>query len=99
MRYILRKNESETWRERQRLEDNLEKPEAKLQARNEQVRVHPRYRVEAGQRVLSAWIARYMLTGLVEIQREGQALKLRRKEEAITCVLDGVQDGSGGDSN
>jgi len=88
VRYLLRKNEAEAQRERHRLEDKLAKLQAKLQARNEQVRTHPRCQPEAGQRVLAAWIARYKLTGLVEIQLEGTQLKLQRREEAITRFLD-----------
>lgn len=38
--------------------------------------------------MLAAWVARYKLTGLVEIQLHGTQLKLERKEEAITRFLD-----------
>jgi len=88
VRYILRKNASEAQREQHRLEDKLAKLETKVQARNEQVRTHPRSKPEAGQRVLAAWVGRYKLTGLVEIKLEGTQLKLERKEEAITRCLD-----------
>jgi hypothetical protein len=87
VRYILRKNESEAWREQRRLEDKLAKLEAKMQARNEQVRTHPRCQPEAGQRVMTTGIGRYKLTGLVEIKLDGRELKLERKEEAITQAL------------
>jgi hypothetical protein len=88
VRYILRKNESEAWRERRRLEDKLAKLEEKMEARNEQVRTHPRCRPEAGQRALALWIVKYKLTGLVEIKLEGRELKLERKEEATQRSLD-----------
>ncbi len=88
VRYILRKNESEARREQHRLEDKLAKLEIKLQARNEQVRTHPRCPPEAGQRVIAAWVGRYKLTGLVEIKLEGTQLKRERREEAITRALD-----------
>ena len=88
VRYILRKNESEAQRERRRLEDKLAKLEAKLVARNEQVRTHPRCQPEAGQRGMASWIGRYKLTGLVEIELEGRQLKLERRQEAITRFLD-----------
>ena len=88
VRYILRKNESEARREQGRLEDKLAKLEAKIEARNEQVRTHPRCQPEAGQRVMAAWVERYKLTGLVEIKLEGTQLKLERREEAITRALD-----------
>ncbi|MGH9469943.1 MAG: IS1634 family transposase [Terriglobia bacterium] len=88
VRYVLRKNEAEARREQCRLEDKLAKLEAKIQARNEQVRTHPRCQPEAGQRAMTAWTGRYKLTGLVEIKREGAQLKLERKEEAISRALD-----------
>jgi len=88
VRYILRKNEAEAGREQRRLDDKLAKLEAKIQARNEQVRTHPRCRPEAGQRALTAWVERYQLAGLVEIQLAGRELKLQRREEAITRALD-----------
>ena len=37
---------------------------------------------------MAAWIARYKLTGLVEIRLEGTQLKLERREEVITRALD-----------
>lgn len=55
---------------------------------SEQVRTPPHCPPEAGQRALEAWIGRYKLTGLVEIQLEGTQLKLERKEEALTQALD-----------
>ena len=88
VRYILRKNQSEAQREQHRLADKLAKLEAQVEARNERVRTHPRSQPEAGQRVLAAGVARYKLTGLVEIKLEGTQLKLERKEEAITRFLD-----------
>ncbi|MCL5671488.1 MAG: IS1634 family transposase [Acidobacteria bacterium] len=88
VRYILRKNEAEAEREHHRLEDKLAKLEAKVQARNEQVRTHPRCQPEAGQRRMTVWVGRYKLTGLVEIKLEGRELKLERKEEAIRKALE-----------
>lgn len=88
VRYILRKNEADARREQRRLDDKLAKLEAKIEARNEQVRAHSRCQPEAGQRVMAAWVERYKLTGLVEIKLEGRQLKLERKEEAITRALD-----------
>jgi transposase len=88
VRYIVRKNESEARREQRRLEDKLAKLETKIQARNEQVRTHPRCQPQAGQRAMAAWVGRYKLTGLVEIKLEGTELKLERSEEAITRALD-----------
>ena len=88
VRYILRKNGSEAKREQYRLEDKLAKLQAKIEARNEQVRTHPRCQPPAGQRAMEVWVGRYKLTGLVAIKLEGIQLKLERREEAITRVLD-----------
>jgi len=88
VRYILRQNEAEARREHHRLEDKLAKLEAKMGARNEQVRTHPRCRPEAGQRAMATWVARYKLAGLVEIRLEGTELKLERREEALRRALD-----------
>jgi transposase len=88
VRYILRKNEAEARREQGRLEDKLEKLEARIEARNEQMRTHPRCWPEAGQRAMTAWVERYKLTGLVEIKLDGTQLKLERREEAITRALE-----------
>jgi transposase len=88
VRYVLRRNEAEARREQRRLDDKLAKLGGKIEARNEQVRTHPRCRPEAGQRAMNSWVGRYKLTGLVEIRLEGRELKLQRREEAITRALD-----------
>jgi len=54
VRYILHRNPEEAERERHRLEGKLAKLEARIQARNEQVREHPRSQPEAGQRAMVA---------------------------------------------
>jgi len=84
VRYILRRNREEAEREQHRPKDKLAKLEAKMQARNEQVREHPRSQPEAGQRAMAAWAGRHKLTGLVDIKLEGQDLRLERDEAAIT---------------
>src|SRR5208283_5203511 len=71
VRYILRKNPAEAEREQHRREDKLAKLEAKMAARNQQVREHPRCQPEAGRRALEAWAGRHKLTGLVAIPLEG----------------------------
>ena len=88
VRYILRRNPQEAQREQHRLDDKRGKLEARIQARNEQVRTHPRCQPEAGQRALEAWAGRHKLTGLVEIQLEGTQLKLQRNEEVIRRALE-----------
>jgi hypothetical protein len=52
------------------------------------VRTHPRCKPEAGQRAMATWVARYKLTGLMEIKLDGRELKLERRDEAITRALD-----------
>ena len=59
----------------------------KIQARNEQVREHPRSQPEAGQRAMVAWAEQHKLAGLVDIKLEGKELKLERHEAAITRAL------------
>ena len=88
VRYILRRNPQEAQREQHRLDDKLAKLEAHIQARNEQVRTHPRCQPEAGQRAMQAWAGRHKLTGLVEIQLEGTQLKLQRNEAVIGRALE-----------
>ena len=83
VRYILRKNPAEAEREQHRWEDKLAKLEAKIAARNQQVREHPRCQPEAGRRAIEAWAGRHKLTGLVAIPLAGTQLKLQRNEEAI----------------
>ncbi len=87
VRYVLRKNESESERVRHRLEDKLEKLEAKIERRNRQVEVCQRCRPEAGLRQMQAWITRHRLTGLVEIRLEGRRLWLVKNEAAIERAL------------
>jgi hypothetical protein len=88
VRYILRKNPAEAEREQHRLEDKLTKFEAKVAARNQQVREHPRCQPEAGRRAMEAWAGQHKLTGLVALQLEGTQLKLQRNEEAIRRTLE-----------
>jgi transposase len=88
VRYILRKNPAEAEREQPRPEDKLAKLEAKIAARNQQVREHPRCQPEAGRQALEAWAGRHKLTGLVAIALEGTQLKLQRNEEAIHRAQD-----------
>src|SRR5208337_4965961 len=83
VRYILRKNPAEAEREQHRREDKLTKLEAKLAARNQQVREHPRCQPEAGRRALEAWAGRHKLTGLVTLSLEGRQLKLQRNQEGM----------------
>jgi transposase len=88
VRYILRKNPQEAEREHHRLQDKLAKLEAQVEARNQQVREHPRGEPEAGQRRMQAWVERHKLTGAVEILLVGKQLQVVRHEEAITRALE-----------
>jgi len=87
VRYVLRKNPDEAARQRHRWEDKLAKLEAKVQARNEQVREHPRCQPEAGQREMQAWAQRHKLGDTVEIQLQGNQLVLQRNAEVIEEAL------------
>jgi transposase len=88
VRYILRKNGQEAEREQHRQQDKVAKLEAKIAARNQQVREHPRCDAEAGQRALVAWVERHKLTGLVGIKLQGPELSLERNEEAMARARD-----------
>ena len=87
VRYVLRKNEKEAARERLRLEDKLTKLEAKIAARNEQVKNKSRCQPEAGQRQLHLWAERHKLAGLVELKLEADRLVCQRQEEKIATAL------------
>ena len=88
VRYILRKNPQEAARAHHRLQDKLAKLQAQVEARNQQVREHPRCDPPAGQRKLAAWAERHKLTGLVEIRLVGDQLQVERREAAITRALE-----------
>jgi plasmid stabilization system protein ParE len=88
VRYLLRKNESEAARERHRLQDKLAKLAGKIERRNQQVKASVRCQPEAGSRQMQAWIARYKLTGLVEIRLEARLLTLVKNEAAIERALE-----------
>ena len=74
-RYILRRNPQEAQREQHRLDDKLAKLEAQLQARNEQVRTHPRCQPEAGQRAMEAWVGAAQVDGPGSNPTRGHAVE------------------------
>jgi len=88
VRYLLRKNESETAREKHRLQDKLAKLSGKIGRRNQQVEASARCQPEAGSRQLQAWIARHKLTGLVELRLQARVLILVKNEAAIERSLE-----------
>lgn len=87
VRYLLRKNEAEAARHRQRLEDKLAKLQEKIEQRNEKVQNSPRCQPEAGLRQLQAWLARYKLSGQVELRLQGRKLVLQRNQAGIDRAL------------
>jgi transposase len=88
VRYVLRKNEAEAAREQHRMEDKLEKLEAKIAVRNEETKSKPRSQPEAGQRKLQGWVEGHKLTGLVELKLDGRTLVLERQQAAIETSLE-----------
>jgi transposase len=88
VRYLLRKNESESAREKHRLEDKLAKLAGKIERRNQQVDASPRCNPEAGSRQLQPWIVRHKLTGLVELRLEGRVLTLVKNEAATERAME-----------
>ena len=87
VRYVLRCNPAEAAREQHRLEDKLEKLEAKIAARHQATQDKPRCQPEAGQRKLQAWVEQHKLSGLVELQLEGRKLVMERQPGAIEKSL------------
>jgi transposase len=88
VRYLLRQNEAEAARQRHRIEDQLVKLKRKVEQRNEQGQTSRRCRPEAGLRSLQVWVARYKLSGLVELRLEGRAVVLERCQAAIAQALE-----------
>jgi transposase len=87
LRYVLRKNEAEAAREWHRWDDKLAKLAQKIAQRNEQVKQSGRCKPAAGQRQMQAWVARYKLTGQVEVRLVDRTLTLERKEAAIERAM------------
>jgi transposase len=88
IRYVLRKNEAEAAREQYRLQDKLAKLEAKVAARNQQVKAHPRCQPQAGQHQLQAWAQHHKLNGLIELRLEGDQLVLQPQTTAMEKALE-----------
>jgi hypothetical protein len=88
VRYLLRKNQSEAAREEHRLADKLAKLGKKVQQRNDQVKISPRCRPEAGLRWFEPWVARHKLTGLVGLRLEGRQMVLEKNEAAEERALE-----------
>ena len=85
LRYVLRLNESEAKRQRQRLEDKLAKLGGKLDRRNQKVTASSRCEPAAGLRRLKPWLARHKLTELVELRLQGRTLVV--EEQAGPSVV------------
>jgi len=88
LRYMLRRNEAEASRERYRLEDKLAKLAAKVEGRNAHVKKSARCKPEAGVRQTQAWIARYKLTGLVDVRLQERTMVVERKEAALERAVE-----------
>ncbi len=88
VRYVLRLNESEAKRQRQRLEDKLAKLGGKLDRRNQKVTASSRCEPAAGLRQLKPWLARHKLTELVELRLQGRTLVVERQQAAIEQALE-----------
>jgi transposase len=87
LRYVLRKNESETIRIQRRLTDKLEKLEVRIQSRNQQVQQQPRCKPEAGLHQIELWSQRHKLEELIQLRVESGQLVLERQEQAIARHL------------
>ena len=100
VRYVLRLNESEAKRQRQRLEDKLAKLGGKLDRRNQKVTASSRCEPAAGLRQLKPWLARHKLTELVVVAlagtSAGRSSASRRRSSRLDLELAGAQFIEGG---
>jgi len=90
-RYILRRNEAEAGRQQRRLQDKLQKLEAKVRARNEQVQRSPRCRPAVGLGHLQEWVKRHKLARFVSVTLQGRTIQVQKDETAQqqATLLDG----------
>ena len=83
VRYLLRKNEDQAVRQRQRLDDKLRQLTQKVEKRNQQVALSPRCQPPAGLRRLDAWVRQHKLQGLLKLHLQGRLLVLHKDEAAL----------------
>jgi transposase len=88
LRYVLRKNESETIRIQRRLTDKLDKLEARIQSRNQKVRQQSRCKPEAGLQQIEDWAQRHKLEALIQLRLEGGQIVFEPQEQAIAKHLE-----------
>src|SRR3989454_586353 len=74
LRFILRKNPEEARRLQHRLDDKRTKLRQKITERNQQVEKSPRSKPEAGLRILTEWISRHKLDGIVQLRLEDRQI-------------------------
>ena len=83
VRYLLRKNEDQAARQRQRLDDKLRQLTQQVEKRNQQVALSPRCQPPAGLRRLDAWVRQHKLQGLLKLRLQGRLLVLHKDEAAL----------------
>jgi len=77
VRYILRKNEARARQEHHRLQDKLEKLQARVTARNQRVDCSSRCRPEVGVRQLQEWVKRHKVNAFVTLKLEDTKITLQ----------------------
>jgi transposase len=76
LRYLLRKNESQTIRIERRLTDKLGKLETRIQSRNQKVQQQPLCKPETGLHQIELWAQRHKLQKLIHLRLKGGQIVL-----------------------
>ena len=87
VRYILRQNEAEARRQRQRLQDKLERLAERVKARNEKIAASPRYDAAAGRRQLAVWVLAHKLRRIVGLRLQERRVVIATDEAAREQAL------------
>jgi transposase len=88
LRYVLRKNQSESLRIQRRLTDKLEKLEARIQSRNQKVQQQSLCKPEAGLHQIQLWVQRHKIESLVQLRLEGGQIAIEPQQQAIARHLE-----------
>ena len=88
LRYVLRKNESETIRIQRRLTGKLEKLEVRIQSRNRKVQQQPLCKPEAGLHRIRLWVQRHKIEELIQLRLQGGQIVIEPQQQAIARHLE-----------
>jgi hypothetical protein len=88
LRYVLRKNESESTRIQGRLDDKFGKLEDKIRARNRKVQQQPLCKPGAGLHQIQLWVQRHKVEELIQLRLEGGLIVMEPQQQAIARHLE-----------